>query len=315
MPYNNTDIINKAIAEILHNQCVVFPTETVYGLGADAGNKVAVQKIFELKNRPAVNPLIVHIADRTQIDDIAEAPNTLEKELFSLFSPGPLTVILKKKIHIPNEVSGGLDTIGVRIPNHPIALAFLQAVQKPICAPSANISGKPSPTTFAMAKFYMEHKVNVIIDGGDLDIGIESTVVKVENNKIYILRSGTITSQMIFDATGINPILSSSKHAHQSPGTRFSHYKPSAKVITFESGQLPTVGSNSAVIYLTGNPDLPSFIRSKKCSSLKEYARILYREFFLCDQESISTIYCELPPNDQEGIAIRDRLVRASENL
>lgn len=307
------ELLQKAVEAIHQKECVVFPTETVYGLGANALCKDSVLKIFQLKNRPPTNPLIVHVPNIQECLSVASGLTSLEQKLLETFSPGPLSLILPKLSHVPFEVSGGLDTVGVRIPNHPIALEFLNAVKLPICAPSANISGKPSPTTFEMAKFYMEDKVPVILDGGMLDIGIESTVLKVENDQIFILRAGFITSEMIKEQIGISPISNISVE-HHSPGTRFAHYKPQAKIILFESSDdLPSPHSNSAILFLSHYINTLNYDYIVPFSSVQEYSHNLYHTFFQCDKKHITHIYCELPQNQHQGVALRDRLMKAAE--
>lgn len=303
--------IEQAVQTINNNECVVFPTETVYGLGANALCEECVSKIFQIKNRPPSNPLITHIASIDQVLEIATHLSPLEQKLFEIFSPGPLSIVLPKKYTIPHIVTGGLDTVGVRIPNHPLALEFLKQVNLPICAPSANISGKPSPTTFEMAEFYMKDKVSVILDGGDLDIGIESTVIKVIDHNIYILRSGFVTAEMIFEQTGIMPISTSKDFEHLSPGTRFAHYKPNAKVIVFEEDQPPNIFEKKSVCLKLSkkNYDVEFYTTF---NSINEYAHHLYAIFFECDKKNITHIYCELPPNYSEGMALRDRLLRSA---
>jgi len=305
--------LQKAIEAIHQKECIVFPTETVYGLGADATCKEAVLKIFELKNRPSSNPIITHVSDIESIFSIAKTLNKLEYQLFEHFSPGPLSLILPKKSNIPLEVTGGLDSIAVRIPNHPVALAFLKEVNTPICAPSANLSGQPSPTTFEMAKYYMGTKVPIILDGGQLDIGIESTVIKVEQNNIYILRAGFITAEMIKELTGIIPQYPTNQ-LYRSPGTQFAHYKPKAKVIIFEQGEVPnTIHNNSAILYLSPSLNTENYNYKIHFLSTKDYAQALYYSFFNCDKKKIDYIYCELPLAIHQGIALKDRLHRAAQ--
>ncbi len=299
--------IQDAVRAIQQQQCVVFPTETVYGLGANALDPQSVEKIFKLKNRPSSNPLIVHVPDIDSIYTVASHVTPLEIKLFESFSA--LSLILPKKNIVPDIVTGGLESVGVRIPNHPIALEFLREVKVPISAPSANISGKPSPTTYEMAKFYMQDKGVVILDGGDLDIGIESTVIKVDYPNIYLLRAGSISPQMIADVTGIMPTLNP-KEEHHSPGTRFAHYKPNASVIVFEG--LPPQLPNSVLLCL--NPDLDDSVydRVYHFNDTKEYTHHLYEIFFQCDKQNISNIICELPPNSGKSMGLYDRLMRAS---
>ena len=308
----NNLIIQQAVSAIHENNCVVFPTETVYGLGANALCKEAVLKIFELKKRPPTNPLIVHVPSLDDCLKVASSLNPLEERLFELFAPGPISLILPKRSEIPKEVSGGLDSVGVRIPNHPIVLEFLKAVGVPICAPSANISGKPSPTSFEMAEHYMKGKAAVLLDGGVLDIGIESTVLKVDKENIYILRAGHITAEMIEEKTGIKPS-SNTIISHQSPGTQFTHYKPLAQIILFED-KLDFINENSAILYLNNDLDIDTqeYKYIYHFDNISQYVHALYYTFFLCDQQGIERIYCEIPPNIHQGVALRDRLFRAA---
>ncbi len=301
--------IQDAVRAIHQRQCVVFPTETVYGLGANALDPQSVENIFRLKNRPSSNPLIVHVPDIDSAYTVASDITPLEIKLLQKFSPGALSLILPKKSNVPDIVTGGLNSVGVRIPDHPIALEFLREVKVPIAAPSANISGKPSPTTYEMARFYMEDKGVVILDGGDLDIGIESTVIKVDYPNIYLLRAGAITPQMIAEVTGIMPTLNP-QEAHHSPGTRFAHYKPNASVIVF-TGTPPKL-ENSVLLCLNPNLNDGIYSRIYHFNDVKEYTHHLYEIFFQCDKQGITHIICELPPNVGDSMGLYDRLVRAS---
>ena len=224
----------KAAVTIQKGGLVVFPTETVYGLGADALNDRAVKSIFAAKGRPPDNPLIVHIAGVEDIETIAEI-DIIALKLFRVFSPGPLTIIMKKKKLVPDIVTAGLDTVAVRIPSHPVARKIISACGRPVAAPSANISGRPSPTNFSMAFSEMNGKVDVIIDGGDCNIGIESTVISINGKTVNILRPGVITGEMIKKALSgkitVRTVYNNSEQsAPSSPGLKYSHYKPNADV-------------------------------------------------------------------------------------
>ncbi|MGL5722066.1 MAG: L-threonylcarbamoyladenylate synthase [Brevinema sp.] len=304
---SDPNLIGKAAQALSRDQLVVFPTETVYGLGVNAYSDKALQKVFEVKKRPAKNPIIVHVASVDQVLLAAQEISPLEKELFQAFSPGPMTLILPKNKLISPLATGGLDTVGVRIPKHPIALALLEKSNVPVAAPSANTSGKPSPTTVEMCRYYMEGKVSYILDGGNLSIGVESTVLKVEDKKIYVLRSGALSAQDIYAAVGIMPEQNIDR-SHRSPGTHYAHYQPKAHVVLFQ-GELPPASDKAAILTLQNTHDWRySFI----FSSVEEYAQALYRIFFWCDGQHLETIYCELPPEDGIGLALIDRLTRAS---
>lgn len=304
---SHESLIQQAVYVLHAGDLVVFPTETVYGLGADATSDKALTRIFEIKRRPAVNPLIVHVASINNVLQAAASINAIEEKLLEIFAPGPLSLILPKNNKISSIATGGLDTVGVRIPNHDLALKLLSAVNTPIAAPSANISGAVSPTTLEMSCFYMNQKVPIILDGGTLSVGIESTVVKVEKDQIFILRPGAVTTEMIADATGIKPNINSYE-SHRSPGTQFMHYQPQAAVVFFEHGEEISFSEDSALLSLhhyDTNGDCYFF------DSTLSYAAALYKTFFDCDKNNINTIYCELPPDCGEGRALRDRIMRA----
>ena len=184
----NTEELKNVANLIKHGDIVVFPTETVYGIGANALDKNAVKKIFIAKGRPSDNPLIVHVANKQDIGRVALTPSAVEQKLIDAFMPGPITIILRKKAVIPDIVSAGLDTVGIRMPSNKIANKIISAAGVPIAAPSANISGKPSGTRLKDIRDELESKVSVMIDGGETEVGLESTVVKVENNIPIILR-------------------------------------------------------------------------------------------------------------------------------
>ena len=237
MYYNwkeNTDTEElKIVCNLIKNgELVIFPTETVYGIGANALDENAVAKIFLAKGRPADNPLIVHIADRKTIEKIAKDITEVEQKLIDAFMPGPFTIILKKKDVLPSNVTGGLDTVAVRMPDNVIAKAIIQFSNCPIAAPSANISGRPSGTDIEEIRQELEGKVSAIIDGGKTDIGLESTVVKVVDEIPIILRPGKITAEDIKSVVGKciidNTILSKvdENQKVESPGMKYKHYAP-----------------------------------------------------------------------------------------
>ena len=226
------DIINKG-------GVVVFPTETVYGIGADALNEEAVDKIFKAKGRPQDNPLIVHIADFDELYDLAETVPESAKKLAEKYWPGPLTMILYKKNILSDKITANLDTAAIRLPVNKIALALIRESKKPIAAPSANTSGKPSPTEASHVIEDLMGKVDMIIDGGSTDIGLESSVVDMTGEIPVILRPGGITQENIIDVLGeceYDPaiIKSNEKIVPKSPGQKYRHYSPRAKVILYK---------------------------------------------------------------------------------
>lgn len=231
-----SDEIKEAAQLIKNGETVAFPTETVYGLGADALNGEAVKKIFEAKGRPQDNPLIVHITETEELFPLVREVTDGAKRLAEKYWPGPLTIILPKSDIIPDEVSAGLDTVAVRCPSHPVARAFLKACGVPVAAPSANISGFPSPTAFQYVCDDMNTRIPAMIDGGDCDFGIESTVVTLASDPPRLLRPGAVTLEQLEEILGyvyvdpavLNPLADGVKAA--SPGMKYKHYAPKAEI-------------------------------------------------------------------------------------
>lgn len=224
---------------------VAFPTETVYGLGGDGLKKEASEKIYMAKGRPSDNPLILHIGDMRQLEGIVRRMPETAKKLAGRYWPGPLTMIFEKTDRVPYETTGGLDTVAVRMPDHPGALEFLRAVNVPVAAPSANTSGRPSPTCASHVREDLDGKIDMIIDGGEVGIGFESTIVDVTGEIPVILRPGYITKQMLEEAAGeviMDPALMSVKDdvRPKAPGMKYRHYAPVADMTVFR-GELEKV--------------------------------------------------------------------------
>ncbi len=236
---DNTEDIRKAADIIKHGGLVAFPTETVYGLGANALDPAAVAGIFRAKGRPADNPLIVHIANKEQCQQLATHISDTARHLMDSFWPGPLTLILPARTDIPSITTGGLDTIGIRIPSHPIALELLRLSDTPIAAPSANTSGRPSPTAAIHVQADLEGKIDAIIDGGPVEIGVESTVLDVTGDIPVILRPGHITASQIEQCcgqvlTGYEDRTLDDTETVRSPGMKYTHYSPHTPVVLIE---------------------------------------------------------------------------------
>lgn len=239
---HNEKIIKTAGEIIQTGGLVAFPTETVYGLGADALNPQASCKIYEAKGRPSDNPLIVHISNIEDLEKIAAEVPVQAKRLAEIFWPGPLTIILKKKEIVPLETTGGLDTVAVRMPNHPLALALIQAGGGFIAAPSANASGKPSPTLAEHVAADLDGRIPMILDGGAVGIGIESTIVDFTEEIPMVLRPGYITPDMIRRVIGevrIDPGLDAenARTRPKAPGMKYRHYAPDAELILIDGEQ------------------------------------------------------------------------------
>ena len=237
------DELNIAIDNLKHDGLILLPTETVYGIAANAYSNEACKKIFEAKGRPQDNPLIVHISDFEMIDKIAEKPNEIEQELITAFMPGPFTIILNKKSVVCDVVSAGMNTIGVRMPSNPIIHKIIEKSQIPIAAPSANISGKPSGTCLEDIMYELKDKMDVVIDGGSCKIGIESTVVKVVGGVPVILRPGFITEEDIKKVVGDVKLSDklfetvSADEQVESPGMKYRHYAPQTRCVLVENGE------------------------------------------------------------------------------
>lgn len=230
------EVIQEMSQIIKHNGTVVFPTETVYGLGANALSDEAVAKIFAAKGRPSDNPLIVHVSNMEQLEKIVEVIPETAKMLIDKFWPGPLTLLFKKKRVISDMITGGLDTVAVRMPSSKIALKLIETCDLPVAAPSANISGKPSPTSAEHVVKDLEGRVDAIIDGGDCEFGLESTVIDVLNETPMILRPGSITLEEI--AETINTVIYDPAMSHdtliaKSPGQKYIHYAPKGEVYLY----------------------------------------------------------------------------------
>lgn len=227
---------------------VSFPTETVYGLGADATNATAVKKIFEVKGRPQDNPLIVHLADRNQIENYAVVSNDIERKIIKKCMPGPISLILHKRENISDVVTCGLSTVAIRIPINKTARKFIRATKLPICAPSANTSKRPSPTRAKDVLADMNGKIPAIIDGGSCKIGVESTVCKVENNMVYILRPGKFSARAltkILKVPVVDKLNTSETKVAESPGTKYTHYCPKCEMILIKND----IVKNIATLY------------------------------------------------------------------
>ena len=314
-------------------ELVAFPTETVYGLGAHALDAEAVRGIFAAKGRPADNPLIVHIHDRRQLDDICEV-NDLALRLMDAFWPGPLTIILPRKAAVPDVVSAKLDTVAVRMPSHPVAMAMLKACNLPIAAPSANRSGKPSPTSAQHVFDDMDGRIPLIIDGGESDVGLESTVISLVGEKPCILRPGGVTKAMLEGVIGpvdlagsiLRPLEKGEKAL--SPGMMYKHYSPDGQVTLIEGEEAQVVealrrlyahadseGHRACVMCFTEHVETladchPHDIGSK--ADPAEVARRLFATLRALDDEQMDVIFSEVVPPEGVGLAIMNRLGRAA---
>ncbi|GAB6091257.1 L-threonylcarbamoyladenylate synthase [Spirochaeta dissipatitropha] len=321
--YFTEDSIANAARILLSGGLVVFPTETVYGIGADASNDTACSSIYKAKNRPEDNPLIVHLYSIDQLENCVSVLPEAARELYARFSPGPLTIVLPKSDLICNTATAGLPTVGIRIPSHPIARRFLEAVQIPVAGPSANMSGRNSPTTFRMVMDSMKGRVDAIIDGGDCNVGLESTILGFENNKIKIYRPGAVTYEMIVEALGKDEVITPSfkkktVERPEAPGMKYAHYQPKAPVYLLSEVSIETIETRfpSGKIGYMGLLDpspVPERIIVRNFEDTVSYARNLYRSFHDFDELGCQAIVAELPPRTGLGMALIDRLDKAAD--
>lgn len=320
--YDQADKLERAASIIRSGRLVAFPTETVYGLGADALNEQALQRLFEAKGRPADNPLIVHVGHRKDVERVAEEVSDSAWQLIDKFWPGPLTLVLKRKPEVPALVSSGLPTIAVRMPYNGIAISLIRLADTPIAAPSANRSGRPSPTSAAHVLADLDGRIEMIIDGGATDIGIESTVLDMTGGVPVILRPGWITEQQIARVTGAVAPAASLAELERSPGTRYRHYSPRARVVLVEHGSRASVEQickeylKTMTVGFIGHT--PLAIDDARFSAMilranpADYASKLYSALREMDERGASLIVVEGIPEAGEGAAVMDRLRRAA---
>lgn len=290
---------------------VAFPTETVYGLGANVFDEEAIKKIFIAKGRPNDNPLIAHVADVSQISLLASHITESAQKLIDVFFPGPLTVVLPKNERVPTIATAGLQTVGVRMPNHPIANEFLKACDVPLVAPSANLSGKPSPTTWQAVYEDLNGKIDCILKGEQTDVGLESTVVDCTTDVPLILRAGAVTLEQLQSVVSSTRLANTKEdEPARSPGLKHKHYSPRARVVLIDKPQEASSSDDSAYIGL--NAPESAFGIQQVCSSVEEYAYDLFLFFRRCDERGIKIIFCQRVEEKDLGLALMDRLKRAA---
>lgn len=330
----NEKELKEAAEEIKKGNIVLFPTETVYGIGANALEEKAVKKIFTAKGRAGDNPLIVHVASIQMVEEIVEEITPLEKKLIDKFWPGPLTIIFKRKNNqiIPNVVTANLDTVGIRMPSHKVAKKLIELAGVPIAAPSANISGRPSGTKVADIIEELQEKVDYILDAGFSDIGLESTVIKVEGNNITILRPGKITKEQLEEVASSvaidSHVLGKVEEGEKvsSPGMKYRHYAPNTNCIMVYGKDTEKMVNKineivkdyqkegKEVLVLGKKQNLESYIATKKWNigeSLDEIAKNIFTLLRKVDKEKVDVVIIEGTGNQGVGLAITNRLIRA----
>jgi L-threonylcarbamoyladenylate synthase len=300
--------IARAARLLRDGKVVAIPTETVYGLAADATNASAVRQVFALKGRPTSNPLIVHVANAAVARRCARDWDERADALARAFWPGALTIVLPKTDAICPEVTAGLDTVGLRVPKHPVTLRLLELFDGPLAAPSANKSNRVSPTTAQHVRDEFGDALPLILDGGPCDVGIESTVLTLVESPARILRPGAVSRQQIERIIGpvrdaVEPDDSRPvEHLRASPGQFPTHYSPRTPAFHFTPEQRASLDlTNSAII---------------ECAlDAETYARNFYARLRLLDTQHLSAIYIELPPNEPQWRAVRDRILRAAKHV
>lgn len=308
-------VLTKSIAEaadfIGRKLIVAFPTETVYGLGADAFDEAAIKRIFIAKGRPSDNPLIAHVSSVSQIEQLVSKITDSAERLISAFFPAPLTIVLPKNAKVPFIATANLETIGVRMPNHDLALDFLRACNVPLVAPSANLSGRPSPTTWQAVYEDLTERIDCILQGEQTTVGLESTVVDCTSKNPLILRVGAVTLedlQKIVPETTV--AAANAEQTIRSPGSRYKHYAPRARVILIDSPNEIINAEEAAFIGF--NAPTEKLKKQKICLNTIEYAHALFAFFRECDAAGIKTIYCQTVDPSGLGSAVNDRLERAA---
>lgn len=334
--FNNTNTIQmeEAGSLIRKGELVAFPTETVYGLGGDALHPEAAKKIYEAKGRPSDNPLIVHVAEFADLERIAKEVPAQAKILADAFWPGPLTMIVWKNEHVPYATTGGLDTVAVRMPNHPVALALIKKSGCLIAAPSANTSGRPSPTEASHVQEDMDGRIAMILDGGSVGIGIESTIIDLTEQPPMVLRPGYITTEMLADVLGeevvLDPAILTSDNMKQpkAPGMKYKHYAPKADMVIVDGKKESVIGYINRVseqmrkeqkkiaIIATEETRDSYYADVVLCMGKREdedaIAKHMYKILRKCDELEVDIIYSESFQTPRIGQAIMNRLLKAA---
>ena len=309
--------IQRAAVLLQTGGVVAFPTETVYGLGADALNEQAVAQVFAIKQRPTFDPLIVHIANSHAVSQYASRIDDRARALMERFWPGPLTLVLPKQPIIPDLVTAGLDTVALRMPNHPVALALLRTVDRPIAAPSANPFGYVSPTTAQHVQDTLGESIEIILDGGPCSIGLESTVCALVDEEAVLLRPGGVSLEALEAVIG-SVSLASSDSDVRSPGTLPQHYSPHVPITLLDPGQEipePTSQKGVGLLAFQTPKNTDGYIAIETLSpngDLLEAAANLFAALRRFDSLGLDRLVIEPVPEDGIGRAIMDRLRRAA---
>ena len=301
----------EAAVFIRNDGLVAFPTETVYGLGANVFDETAIQKIFLAKGRPSDNPLIAHVADREQINSLVSEITASAEKFIEAFFPAPLTLVLPKSERVPPVATANLPTIGVRMPRHKLAGEFLRCCETPLVAPSANLSGKPSPTVWQAVYEDLNGKIDCILQGEQTDVGLESTVVDCTKDEPLVLRAGAVSLEELRKIVPQTRLYRAKLTENlPSPGLKYRHYSPNAKVVL--GNPKSEIRNPKSSAYIGLDEPVQEFDLKKICKSAEEYAREVFAFFRECDAAGIETIYCQTVKETGIGLALMDRLRRAA---
>ncbi len=312
----DAEALAEAAAILRAGGLVAFPTETVYGLGARAYDASAARRVYKAKGRPSDNPLIVHVADEEMLLDVVARVTPLARRLIDAFWPGPLTLILEKSARVPSAVTAGGRTVAVRCPGHPAARALIRALGEPVAAPSANLSGRPSPTTAAHVLRDLRGRVPLILDGGPCRKGLESAIVDARGRRPVVLRSGTVTSEAISRAAGA-PLGVPGGASPSSPGTKHRHYAPSCRVILVPPAMIrgggPALSSaGDGLVHRSPRPGRRPAYAVRVQGGTGAYAAALFSALRAAEAAGVKTLYIETVPDRGVGRAVMDRLRRAA---
>ena len=330
----NVEQMQEAGDLIAAGELVAFPTETVYGLGGDALHPEAAKKIYEAKGRPSDNPLIIHIADVSDLERVAKEVPAQAKKLAEAFWPGPLTMVVSKKDEVPYATTGGLDTVAVRMPNHPVALELIRRSGKLIAAPSANTSGRPSPTEASHVMEDLNGRIAMVLDGGAVGIGIESTIIDLTESTPMVLRPGYITPQMLSEVLGeeviIDPgiIAADDTTKPKAPGMKYKHYAPKADMIIVDGEEADVVAKINALtqeahqegkkVAVIATEETKAAYKADVVLSIgarddeDSIAKHMYKILRECDEVDVELIYSESYKTPRIGQAIMNRLLKAA---
>jgi L-threonylcarbamoyladenylate synthase len=304
--------LRHAAALLRAGRLVAFPTETVYGLGANALDVEAVARIYEAKGRPQTSPLIVHVASFQMLPQVVEQWPATAQDLAEKFWPGPLTLVVPKLSKVPDLVTAGLPTVGVRMPAHPVALALIRECDLPLAAPSANRFTEVSPTTAEHVRRSLGQRVDFILDGGPCTVGIESTVLSLAGNRPKLLRPGGVSRKDIEAIIGpVEVFAGAVEGPHASPGLHAKHYSPRTRLLVSRSGDVPAIG-RGVYLKISRDPDRSEPRVVVMPAKAEAYAAALYRTLHDLDAEDLDWIAVEQPPQTSEWEAVNDRLRRAA---